>query len=138
MVDRQGSGERRRRRVARQRGARALFDALPAGVLLLDREGIILCSNPTAQDLLGRPAAQLHGRSCFDRAFIPVAPDGRPLPADQRPLVQALRSGVPLGDAVVSVSRPDGTRVWLLERAHLRRDAAGTAGIGGEPSWATG
>jgi PAS domain S-box-containing protein len=32
---------------------------------------------------------------------------------------------LPLRDVVVGVGRPDGARVWLLETAHPRRDAAG-------------
>jgi PAS domain S-box-containing protein len=104
---------------------RALFDALPAGVLLLDPAGSILLSNPAAQQLLGRPAAQLQGRSLFEAIFAPVREDGTPFPAEERPLARAVHSGTPVRDAVVGVSRPDGARVWLLVTAHPLHDAAG-------------
>jgi PAS domain S-box-containing protein len=104
---------------------RALFDALPAGVLLLDPAGTILLSNPVAQQVLGRSAAQLQARSLFEPIFAPVREDGTRFPAEERPLARAMHSGTPVRYAVLGVNRPDGARVWLLVTAHPLRDAAG-------------
>jgi PAS domain S-box-containing protein len=116
-----------RRRAARRRRDLEVYDALPVGVLVLDADGTILRSNPTAHELFCRPAAQLRGRSLSDPALAlaPVGTDGRPLPEAERPFGRALRSGAPVHDVVLGVARPDGERVWLLETAHPLRNAAG-------------
>jgi PAS domain S-box-containing protein len=102
-----------------------LFEALPVGVLLLDAAGTILLGNPAAQEVLGRPAARLQGRSLLDPAFTPVGADGTPLPEAERPFERAVQSGAPVRDVVLGVCHPDGARVWLLETAHPLRDGAG-------------
>jgi PAS domain S-box-containing protein len=104
---------------------RGLFETVPVGVVTVDLEGTILFSNPAAQQILGRPAAQLHGGSLSDPAFAPLRADGTPFPADERPFVRAVRSGAPVRDVVMGVSRPDGASVWLLGTSHPTRDAGG-------------
>jgi len=104
-----------------------LFDALPVGVLVLDAAGTILLSNPAAQALFGRPAAQLQGRPLRHPAlgFAPVGADGTALPVAERPFERAVQSRAPVRDVVLGESGPDGERVWLLVTAHPLRDAAG-------------
>ncbi len=104
---------------------RGLFDTMRAGVLLLDPEGTILLSNPAAQEVLGRPAAQLHGRPFLDPAFGPVREDGTPLPASERSLERVVQDGKTMQNVVVGVTRPNGKRVWLLATAHPLRDSTG-------------
>jgi PAS domain S-box-containing protein len=104
---------------------RELFAAMPVGVLLLDRAGTILLSNLVAQQMLGRTAAHLQGLSLFDDSLGVVREDGTPFPVAERPLRRALQSGEATHDVVLGMSRPGGERVWLLETAHLLRDAAG-------------
>src|SRR5689334_22453591 len=114
MSDREDSTEAERPPPASAGGTeerdRSLFDVLPVGVLVLDPAGTILRSNAVAQEVLGRPAAQLQGRALRDPAlaFAPVGADGTPLPAAERPFERAVRSGDPVHDVLLGVRRPDG------------------------------
>src|SRR5690242_7449449 len=125
MLDRAGGGAGERRLSTRRRSDLALFVSLPVGVLLLDAAGTILLSNPMAQELLGRPADRLQGRSLFDATGVPVGADGRLLPETERPFARALQGDAPVRDVVLGVVRPDGARVWLLVTAHPLPDDAG-------------
>jgi PAS domain-containing protein len=46
--------------------AASALDALGAGVLVVDRAGQIVLSNPRAAEILGRPEASLSGRALVD------------------------------------------------------------------------
>ena len=54
----------------------SLLKALPAGVIVLDNDGIVIECNPAAIDLLGRPLIGLAWIAIIHRAFAPKSDDG--------------------------------------------------------------
>ncbi|MHB8376494.1 MAG: sensor histidine kinase [Dehalococcoidia bacterium] len=86
----------------------ALLDTLPDGVIVLNRHGVIVACNPSAERITGTPASRLVGSpstSLFDKT--------RELPPG------TLHLQYPVFD----VSRSDGSRAWLsVITKPLRRD----------------
>ncbi|MHB8516072.1 MAG: PAS domain S-box protein, partial [Dehalococcoidia bacterium] len=86
----------------------ALLDTLPDGVIVLNRHGVIVACNPSAERITGTPASRLIGSpstSLFDKT--------RELPPG------TLHLQYPVFD----VSRSDGSRAWLsVITKPLRRD----------------
>jgi len=54
----------------------SLLKALPAGVIVLDNDGIVIECNPAAIDLLGTPLVRLAWIEIIHRAFAPQSDDG--------------------------------------------------------------
>lgn len=93
---------------------RAMLNALPAGVVVLDGAGVVQECNPAAVDLLGEPLLGQRWRDVIARAFAPQADDGHDV---------SLRDGrrvnlatTPLGDEPGQVvSLTDVTRARALQ-----------------------
>jgi diguanylate cyclase (GGDEF)-like protein/PAS domain S-box-containing protein len=90
---------------------RELLEALQEGVLLVTRDGRNVTYNQAAARLLG-----LSGSSLDLTNGAPVEAlkeDGTPLPFEEWPLSQSLRSGQALTGALMGVRRSDGDLAWL-------------------------
>ncbi len=77
-------------------GRDPLFDAIPGGVVVLDRHGRIAAANLAARDLLAEPLAGERWRDVVQRAFLPELDQGELKTADGRQFSIATR---PLGYA---------------------------------------
>jgi PAS domain S-box-containing protein len=102
----------RRLRESEER-ARAVVEALEEGILFLARDGRIDGTNRSAERLLGRPAAELVGRTPFAGDWDAVRDDESPLPDREHPAMVTLLTGQPCTRVVMGVLRPDRTRVWI-------------------------
>ncbi len=86
---------------------RALFDAMPAGVLVQDKNGKIFDANLAAQKILGLSLKQLSGSPMPDPAWRVTREDGRELPVSEYPAAQALRTGQVVRSAVIGMFLPN-------------------------------
>ena len=75
------------------RHQRALIDAIPGGVIVLDPQGLVVETNATAASLLGEPLNQQAWREIVNRVFLPEldqgelkTEDGRQFSISTRPL----------------------------------------------------
>lgn len=50
--------------------------------------------------------------------------DGQPIADDQHPTMITLRTGQPCRDVVMSITRPDGRRIWLVVTTEPLRDSS--------------
>jgi len=93
---------------------RAVLNALPAGVVVLDGAGVVQECNPSATDLLGAPLLGQRWRDVIARAFAPQADDGHDVSLrDGRRVTLAT---TPLGDEPGQVvSLTDVTRARALQ-----------------------
>ena len=89
--------------------ARALFDALAEGVLVVDDEGRIMAMNTSAEQLLGYASDALTGRDVRDSPWVLEDEEQRRLEVNEWPIIATLESGTPSGRLTVTV-RPDGVR----------------------------
>lgn len=74
----------------------AILKVLPAGVVVIDGEGVVTQCNPAAEDLLGIPLTGETWRGVIDRAFAPRADDGHDISLVDGRIVNISTS--PLGD----------------------------------------
>jgi PAS domain S-box-containing protein len=92
---------------------RMLFTTMAEGVLLLDPKGAIVAVNPSAERLLGAPAADLAGKAALEARFRWLDPGGEPLPPDRHPISRTLEGGEPTVDFACGVETPAGELSWL-------------------------
>ncbi|MEW6017394.1 MAG: ATP-binding protein [Pseudomonadota bacterium] len=93
--------------------AETAFAAMGEGVILQDRDSIILHYNASAARLLGLSEDALLGRSSMDPRWSLVDEDSAPLGVDQQPSMVCLRTGEPVLGFVLGVNLPEGGRRWL-------------------------
>ena len=98
--------------------SQALLDAMPIAVCVSNAQGVVTHFNRHATGLWGD---QLHAGVAGTILF--AAPGSEP--ACESPLAQALRTGIAVHDATLTLERPDGTRLPLLVDAVPLRDATG-------------
>jgi len=82
------------------------------GVILLDAEGRIVDANEAANRLFGEPVEIGADPAWFISRYNLATPDGAPVPAERLPSVRAL-TGESVRSAELSITRPDGTRVFV-------------------------
>jgi PAS domain S-box-containing protein len=88
---------------------RAILDSLQDGVVVYDEHERILFFNPAAEEILGVPHADLVAGM---RTWEPLGLDGRPMPADERPVVRTMRTGEACVGVDVGLRRGDGGMRW--------------------------
>ncbi len=99
-----------------------LLAALPLPAYRTDAAGRLTACNAAAADLWG---AAPEAGTAWPEAWRFLAPDGRPLAADERPAARALRAEQPLRDLALLAERPDGSRIRVEANPVPLRDSAG-------------
>ena len=102
----------------------ALYDHLPAGVVVHGADGRVLSANRLAQELLGRSEATLLGDNPNASDWLILRGDGSPMPVEEFPAYVVLRTGRKLSGLVAGIVRHDST-CWLLCNAYPEFDDAG-------------
>lgn len=92
---------------------RSVIAAMAEGVLVRDRDARIVTCNASAERILGRSLAQMRGSTFMDPSWEWVREDGTPIPAEQRPVNAALRTGQMQSDQVMGLRKSDGSMIWL-------------------------
>jgi putative two-component system response regulator len=98
---------------ASERRYHLVVEALSEGVVMQDRDGIILASNKSAESILGRSAGELQAGSRHRRAATLIREDGSPLRADDHPSMVSLRTGQPQLGVVIGFDGPGADTLWL-------------------------
>lgn len=91
----------------------AAIAALPEAVLIYLADGSIRTCNPKAEQLLGRCASDLIGRTYPEPFCDAIAEDGSPFPRDRHPVAIGLGNGQPQSHIVMGIPQPDGTYRWI-------------------------
>ncbi|MFC4726918.1 PAS domain-containing sensor histidine kinase [Coralloluteibacterium thermophilus] len=106
--------------------APGVLDAIPGAVYLCDSEGWLVRYNAEAAALWGREPRldQARERYCGSHRLHQV--DGAPLPHEDCPMAEAVRSGRTTRNAEVVIERPDGTTLTALVNIRPLRDRDGT------------
>lgn len=104
------------RRVEQQ--CQTVVNSLEQGVMVVGRDGRLHCANPTTLRYFGIRAEDVGTiRLPLDVPLYDI--DGNVIPVDQRPGVQALRTGAQFTGFINGFDQADGRRVWLLGSSRL-------------------
>jgi PAS domain S-box-containing protein len=102
---------------------RSLFAAAPMAVFVCDRDAVIQHYNARAVKLWGRePVCGVERHWGSTKLW---RPDGTLLPDPQSPIMEVLRTGIPVSDVEVCIERPDGSRLPVLVNFAPLRNAKG-------------
>lgn len=102
---------------------RALFDSAPMAVFVCDLNAVIQHYNAQAVELWGREPVCGVERHCGSTKL--WRPDGAPLPHAHSPIVEVLRTGVPVHNVEVLIERPDGSHLPVLMNFAALKNAQG-------------
>jgi len=91
----------------------AITGTLLEGIHVLDPEGRIAFANRAALEMLGYDAGELVGKGQHETIHSRRA-DGTPHPVEECPVIEVLRTGVPLRDYETVYTRRDGSRFPVL------------------------
>jgi PAS domain S-box-containing protein len=85
------SGDLRRELEETNRRLSGILETMAEGVVVTDREATVTFMNPAAARILGVEEVAPGGRPAVE--YLPVGPDGAPVPREDRVALRALRSG---------------------------------------------
>ncbi|HEV3008719.1 MAG TPA: PAS domain S-box protein, partial [Burkholderiales bacterium] len=101
---------------------RAVVDSASEGMLVYDRQLVILSANRAAERILRLPVSELIGKPGFTSLLPCIREDGSPLGQEDRPTRLTVQTGKPITGRVVGIRRSDGSVTWLsVNTAFLRR-----------------
>ncbi|MBL8020866.1 MAG: diguanylate cyclase [Leptospirales bacterium] len=103
---------------------RGIFYILPSGIMLMGREGTILRINESARQLLGLGDMELRGEKYPARKWSATNLHGDPIPAEDAPFNEALRTGLPVIEKVVRIGRAPDDRFVLMSSSPLNMTTA--------------
>ena len=102
---------------------RTLFASAPMALFACDRNAVIQHYNARAVELWGRAPVCGVEQHCGSLKL--WLPNGTLLPHAQSPMMEVLRTGVPVSNVEVSIERPDGLRLPVLVNFCALRNADG-------------
>ena len=94
--------------------------SMAEGVIVVDKDAYIKSINPAAARIMG-VGAEFVGANFFKlTGKLPFYDmDGVNIPADERPALVTLRTGVPVSNQVNGLDRADGRRAWVMSSCRL-------------------
>ncbi len=87
--------------------------SLAEGVCVHGVTGTIVMANEAAERILGLTPDQIMGRSPLDAHWGAIHEDGSVFPGNEHPAMVTLRTGKPLRDVTMGISKPNGTTTWI-------------------------
>jgi PAS domain S-box-containing protein len=101
---------------------RAVVDSANEGMLVYDRQFMVIAGNRAAERIIGLKLGELIGKPGFTSILPCVNERGEPLREEERPTRVTVNTGEPQTGRVVGIKRPDGSVTWLsFNTAFLRR-----------------
>jgi PAS domain S-box-containing protein len=120
--------ERRRMEVTlreSEKRSAGIVETVESGIVIVNPNGQIEFANLAAERILGISRPGVTGRTHDDASWRIMSVDGRPMPPDDLPVAQVLRTGSAVHDVELSVEQPSGARVRLSVDAAPLRDSGG-------------
>ena len=99
-------------RISEQR-YRSLVDALGEGIFLIDRNGKILACNRSAEKIMGKSKEELMGAGINNRHHELQHEDGSFFKVEEQPSYITLKTGKPVQNVIMGITRNDGTLCWI-------------------------
>ncbi|MEC4984916.1 MAG: PAS domain S-box protein, partial [Oscillatoria sp. PMC 1076.18] len=93
---------------------RSVLSAMSDGIIVQNAEGLILECNTSAERILGLSTEEIMGMKTLSVGGNAIAENGSPLPKAEQPLSLTRKTGKPIKNAVMGITKPDGTVTWIL------------------------
>ncbi len=106
---------------------RRTVETMAEGVVVVDGNGMIVQTNPAAQQILGLPPRGIEQRHYTSPDFEMLRPDGTPMPPEEMAGPRAFREGRTVRNVVMGAKRPDGSLRWVDVSAAPLMTEEGTA-----------
>ncbi len=104
---------------------RVIFESLPWGVIVADREGRLLFSNPAAETILGPGSADVLPNTGTTPAGWYLSDQISLMPPDELPLVRAIRGQEVVDELIFVRNSQPRPGVWVRVNAWPLKDSAG-------------
>jgi diguanylate cyclase (GGDEF)-like protein/PAS domain S-box-containing protein len=115
--------------VRQRQQRRALFEALPTGVMVYSKSGQVQELNHAAMEILGMDEASMHDSEHRQEALSargrPVRDDMSDYPVQEWPVQRTLRSGIGLRGESMGFARSDGATSWIMINTEPLADETG-------------
>lgn len=92
---------------------RSVVNAMGEGIMVYDKEGVVIASNKSAESILGISEEYRKGKLNFDYKFVAIHEDGTSFPPDQYPFRITQQTGRSLQGIVMGIYKPDGILTWI-------------------------
>ena len=102
-----------------------VMEAVPVGIVIVDREGTIVFANTMAEEILGLERSAISGRTYADPAWRITAVDGGPFPEEELAISRAMNTREEVRGVEHAIEQPDGTRVIISINAAPLLDTEG-------------
>lgn len=104
---------------------KALFEALPVGVVMIDPVGQILEANKLSENILGLSADAHKMRELQSQEWKILKESGEVMPVEEYPASRALANKKVVKNVIMGVVRPDNSLVWIRTSASPIRESVG-------------
>ncbi|MEE4200203.1 HWE histidine kinase domain-containing protein [Erythrobacter sp.] len=90
----------------------SMFDAVPVGLVVADRDGRIIYANDLVEDMVRHPVLYSPDAESYGE-WVSFHEDGRKVESREYPLARVILEGEEHAELDVSYQRGDGTRFWM-------------------------
>jgi PAS domain S-box-containing protein len=91
----------------------SLITSISEGIVMQNRIGEIIASNPSAERVLGLTREQMTGQIIIDTSWYTIHADGSPFPGEDYPALVTLQTGESLRNVVIGIRNPNGELTWV-------------------------
>jgi len=103
----------------------SIFQTIPDGIIILDKQGQITAANAAAEQILRLTRNAITERGYNDPGWAITTVDGQPFPEQELPFAQVMRTGKPVYGVEHAIAHPDGNKIILSVNASPLLDQHG-------------
>ncbi len=92
---------------------KTLFEILPIGVAIADKDGYILQANPASSEVLGKSIAEEKPRNLRDLKWEIIRNDGSKMPVTEWAFLKALEENIVVKNQEAGIIKADGKIAWI-------------------------
>jgi len=101
-----------------------VVETMADGLVIIDRDGIIVFANAAAENILGIARSDIKGKTFSDPAWRITRVNGEPFPVDELPFASVIRTGAPAYGIEHAIECPNGNRAILSVNATPLRNTS--------------
>lgn len=94
-----------------------VIEAIPNGIVTVDRNGCFVYANASAEKILGVERSKIIGRACDAPPWKITSIDGKPLQGKKLPVARVFDTGRPIYNMELAIELPDGKKIAVSVNA---------------------